>query len=323
MKVGLVYDPIYLEHDTGEHVENASRLTAILSLLVQSNLLSKLVHVDARPASIEELCLVHTERHIELVRRASSSGGCWLDGDTFASAESYRAALHAAGGVLNGIDAVMAAEVDRVFALVRPPGHHATPNRAMGFCLFNNVAIGARYALKRHNLKRILIADFDVHHGNGTEAVFYDDPAVMYFSTHQYPHYPGTGARNDRGAGSGNGTTLNVPLPSGSGDSEYIHAYENELAPAARQFKPDLILVSAGYDAHWADYLSGMEVTVQGFADVVSVLKGLADELCQGRMVLALEGGYHLKALACSVRASLEVLLGMPPSPDPLGKPPR
>jgi acetoin utilization deacetylase AcuC-like enzyme len=321
MTAGLVYDPIYLEHDTGDHVENSGRLRAIMELLEQSGLLQRLTRIAPRQATVEELCLVHTERHVELVERASSGNGHWLDGDTFASPDSYRVALYAAGGVLSAVDAIMAGEIEHAFALVRPPGHHATANRAMGFCLFNNVAIGARYAARQHNLSRILIADFDVHHGNGTEALFYDDPGVMYFSTHQYPHYPGTGARRDDGAGAGKGLTLNVPLPAGTTDTEYKQAYEEVLLPAARRFKPEFILVSAGYDPHWADYLSGFQITVSGFAGVVSLIKQLADELCQGRLLLSLEGGYHLKALSHSVRATFEVLLGMPPGPDPLGDP--
>lgn len=321
MTVGLVYDPIYLEHDTGTHVENAQRLVVTTGLLKESGLLDRLVALPPRAATFEELSLVHSQHHIDRVESTSTRGGAWLDGDTYASPNSYKVALYAAGGVLRGVDAVMTGEVNHAFALVRPPGHHATPDQAMGFCLFNNVAIAARYALNNHGLERVLIADFDVHHGNGTEEVFYKNPNVLYFSTHQYPHYPGTGDIGDDGAGDGKGANVNVPLPAYCGDSEYRRAYEEILAPVARRFKPQLILVSAGYDNHWADPLSMMQLTVDGFANIVGIFKDLADELCQGRLLFSLEGGYHLEALSLSIRASLEVLLGVPRSADPLGEP--
>ncbi len=321
MPVGLVYDPVYLKHDTGAHVENYRRLVTTMEVLDESNLLEKLTTFSPRAATFEEISLVHSDHQIARVESYSSRGGGWLDGDTVASPDSYTVALYAAGGVLRGIDAVMAGEVNHAFALVRPPGHHATPDQAMGFCLFNNIAIAAKYAMANHNIERVLIADFDVHHGNGTEETFYSDPRVLYFSTHQYPHYPGTGAVSDDGSGEGKGTTVNVPLPAWCGDSEYHRVHQEVLVPIARRFKPQLILVSAGYDLHWADQLSAMQLTVDGFADIVGTLKGLADELCQGKLLFSLEGGYHLKALAFSIRATLEVLLGSPLSADPLGKP--
>jgi acetoin utilization deacetylase AcuC-like enzyme len=321
MTVGLVYDPIYLKHDTGSHVEKSQRLVVTIDLLKESQLIDKLTILPPRAASLEEISLVHSEHHITRVQDYSSRGGGWLDGDTVASPDSYKVALYAAGGVLRGLDAVMTGEVNHVFALVRPPGHHATPDQAMGFCLFNNVAIAAKYALQSHNLERVLIADFDVHHGNGTEGIFYNDPRVLYFSTHQYPHYPGTGDMGDDGAGEGKGTTVNVPLPAYCGDDEYNRAYRELLAPVARRFKPQLVLVSAGYDNHWADPLSMMQLTVDGFGNIVSIIKELADELCQGRLLISLEGGYHLTALPYSIKATLEVLLGLPRSADPLGEP--
>lgn len=321
MTVGLVYDPIYLKHDTGNHVENSQRLVTTIDLLQESQLLDKLTKLPPRAASLEEISLVHSDYHIARVQSYSSRGGGWLDGDTIASPDSYEVALYAVGGVLRGVDAVMTGEVNHAFALIRPPGHHATADQAMGFCLFNNVAIAAKYALKNHNLERVLIADFDVHHGNGTEEIFYKDPRVLYFSTHQYPHYPGTGDMGDDGADEGKGTTVNVPLPAYCGDSEYIRAYKELLAPVARRFKPQLILVSAGYDNHWADSLSMIQLTVDGFANIVSIIKDLADELCQGRLLISLEGGYHLAALSFSIKATLEVLLGLPLSADPLGEP--
>ena len=321
MTTGLVYDPIYLKHDTGAHVENYQRLVATMDVLKESGTLEKVTSIAPRAATIEELSLVHSDQHISRVESYSARGGGWLDGDTVASPDSYTVALYAAGGVLRGLDAVMTGEVDNVFNLIRPPGHHATPNQAMGFCLFNNIAIAAKYAMQNCGLERILIADFDVHHGNGTEEIFYSDPGVLYFSSHQYPHYPGTGYINDDGYGAGKGTTVNIPLPAFCGDAEYHRAYEEILVPIARRFQPQLILVSAGYDVHWADQLSAMQLTVAGFADIVSIITEAANELCQGKMLVSLEGGYDLKALSFSIRATLEVMLGERLSDDQLGPP--
>ena len=321
MKVGLIYDPIYLKHDTGAHVENSSRLVETVALLEKSKLMGKLVAIAPRVATHEEVSLAHSREHISRVQSYSARGGGWLDGDTYASPASYDVALQAVGGVLQGLDAVMAGTVNHAFALVRPPGHHATPDEAMGFCLFNNIAVAAGYAKKKYKLERILIADFDVHHGNGTQEIFYSDPKVLYFSTHQYPWYPGTGSIYEDGAGEGKGFTVNVPLPAYCGDSEHLRVYKEILIPVAKRFQPQLILVSAGYDPHWADQLSLMELTVAGFAGIVKIIKELADELCQGKLLLSLEGGYHLEALSYSIKATLEILLGKSPVPDPLGKP--
>jgi acetoin utilization deacetylase AcuC-like enzyme len=247
-------------------------------------------------------------------------GGGWLDGDTVISSASYDVALHAAGGVIKATDGVMRGELDSAFALVRPPGHHAIQSRAMGFCLFNNVAIAAKYAENNYNLERILIVDFDVHHGNGTQETFYSDPKVLYFSTHQYPLYPGTGSIWEMGTGDGEGTTINMPLPAWCGDEEYLQLFQEILVPIARRFQPQLILVSAGYDTHWADQIALMQVSITGFARMVMILKELASELCQGRLVFTLEGGYNKQALAYSIKATLEALLGETVVDDPIGK---
>ena len=321
MKVGLVYDPIYLEHDTGGHIENRERLVQVMALLDSSGLTAQLFRVAPRLATVEEVKSVHTYQHIRHVEGVAGSGGGWLDLDTFVSPRSYQVALWAAGGALSGLEAVMAGEVDAAFALARPPGHHATPGRAMGFCLFNNIAIAARHAQGHYGLERLLIVDFDVHHGNGTQEIFYEDPHVLYFSTHQYPLYPGTGFYEEVGQGEGAGTKVNLPLPPGCGDDEYRRAFNEVLVPAARRFQPQAILVSAGYDAHWADLISLMQVSVGGFASMAASIKGLAQELCPGRLLFCLEGGYHLQALSYSVKATLEVLLGGRASPDPLGQP--
>jgi len=323
MKVGLVYDPVYLKHDTGNHVENAGRLRAIISHLEKTNLTEQLTPIKARPASVDEISLVHDERYISRVCDEAQEGGGWLDPDTVISSDSYQAAIYAAGGVIAATGAVMDGGVDSAFALVRPPGHHATSRQAMGFCLFNNIAIAAKYALSKYKLERVLIIDFDVHHGNGTQGTFYDNPQVLYASTHEYPFYPGTGSKEETGEGTAKGTTLNVPLPSGCGDAEYLEVFEQVIAPAARRFNPQLILVSAGYDPHWADNLALMEVSTTGFAEMVKIIKGLADELCNGRLVFTLEGGYQPEALSCSVKATFDVLLGNSEIEDPLGQPPR
>jgi len=323
MKVGLVYDPVYLKHETGQHVENAQRLEAIISHLEQTQLIRQLTLVEPRAASIEELSLVHSERHIAHVQEVAQERGGWLDPDTVMSTDSYEAALYAAGGLIRATEAVMQGEVDSAFALVRPPGHHATTTQAMGFCLFNNIAIAARYALAKYSLKRIAIIDFDVHHGNGTQESFYDDPQVLYISTHESPFYPGTGYIEETGRGEAEGTTVNIPLPAGCGDAEYLLVFEQIIVPVVRRFNPQFILVSAGYDTHWADGLAMMKVSVTGFAQMVRIIKELADELCGGRLVLTLEGGYNLTALAASVKATFDVLLGNNSIEDPLGPSPR
>jgi acetoin utilization deacetylase AcuC-like enzyme len=320
MKAGLVYDPIYLEHDTGDHVENSRRLIEAMSYLKETGMKEKLTCLPARPASLEELEMIHTLEYISYVKGKAEKGGGWLDADTVMSPKSYEAALYAAGGVLAAVEAVMRGEVDNAFALVRPPGHHAIQDRAMGFCIFNNVAIAAKFALNRFNLNRVLIADFDVHHGNGTQDAFYADSKVLYFSTHQYPFYPGTGGTDETGTHEGKGTTVNFPMAAGWGDEEYLRAFDEVLVPVARRFQPQLILVSAGFDAHWADHLAIMRVSVKGFTQMAVILRNLAAELCQGRLVFTLEGGYNLRVVASSIKATFDVLLGNSEINDPLGE---
>jgi len=322
MKVGYVYDPIYLKHDTGEHVESSKRLEAIISILEQTKLKQQLTPIKPRTATVEELSMVHDKHYIAHIQDAAQRGGGWLDADTVMSPDSYQAAIYAAGGLIKATEAVMDGEVDSAFGLVRPPGHHATSQRAMGFCLFNNVAIAAKYAMAKYELDRVLIIDFDVHHGNGTQAAFYDNPQVLYASTHQYPFYPGTGDIDETGTGAAKGTTINIPFPGGYGDAEYLSVFEQIIVPAARRFNPHLILVSAGYDTHWADPLAMMQLSVTGFAQIARIIKGLAEELCSGRLVFTLEGGYNLIALAASVKATFDVLLGSANIDDLLGPSP-
>ena len=320
MRAGLVYDPIYLEHDTGDHVENSERLAAVISYLKETGIKEKLTCLPSRPASLEELEMIHAPEYISYVKSKAEEGGGWLDPDTVLSPKSYKVALYAAGGLMVAVEAVMKGEVDNAFALVRPPGHHAIHNRAMGFCIFNNIAIATKFALSKFNLNRILIADFDVHHGNGTQDAFYADPKVLYLSTHQYPFYPGTGWMDEKGAGKGEATTVNFPMAAGWNDEEYLRAFNEVLVPVARRFQPQFIMVSAGFDAHWADQLAMMQVSVSGFAQMVVILKELAAELCQGRLVFTLEGGYNLRVVTSSIKAVFDILLGNSEIDDPLGK---
>ncbi len=309
---GLVADPVFMEHDTGPgHPERAERLEKIYALLDQKGLSPKALNVPLRPATEPELLRVHSQAHLDRIASTAGREQVYLDGDTPTSPRSYEAALLAAGSLLNAVDAVMEGQVKNAFALVRPPGHHAERDRAMGFCLFNNIAVAAHHALDRHGLARVLIVDWDLHHGNGTQSAFYADPRVLYFSTHQYPYYPGSGGLDETGAGSGEGFTVNVPLPPGCGDAVYDAVFETILTPVARGFKPELILVSAGFDIYHRDPLGGMKVTEDGFARMTGRLMGLADESARGRVAVALEGGYNLDGLAQGVAAVVEVMMGL------------
>jgi acetoin utilization deacetylase AcuC-like enzyme len=323
LKTAYVYDPIYLEHNQPSHPENARRLERILKILEERGVLERLTLVEPRSATEEELLRVHTARHIESVRQVAERGGGHMDADTYVSPRSFEAAKMAAGGLIRAVEAVLAGEVANSFALVRPPGHHATPSRAMGFCLFNNVAIAARTALAMDGIERVFIADFDVHHGNGTQDIFVDDPDVFYFSTHQYPYYPGTGAKHEIGRGAGERTVLNVPLPTRVGDSGYTKILQELVWPLTEHFDPDLVLVSAGYDGHWDDPLASMNLSVSGYATLERELVEMAEQLCDGRVVFTLEGGYHLSALAYGVLNAFYALLGEDDVVDPLGPSPR
>jgi len=313
-KTGFVYHPIYLQHETGfHHPESPLRLLAIRKMVWDGPLRQALVHIEppSLPAAVEPWILeVHSLEHYRKIKEAVPlEGEVQLDPDTLVGPFSFMAAQMAVTGVLTAVDRVASGELNNAFCAVRPPGHHAETARPMGFCLFNNVAIAARYIQKKHGCPRVLIVDWDVHHGNGTQAIFYRDPTVFYFSTHQFPFYPGTGSNKEQGAGEGEGTTLNVPLPAGKGDRDYLDAFERLLVPAAERFRPDFILISAGFDAHRDDPLAGMSVSEEGFEAMTRIVRGLADALCGGRVVSVLEGGYHLGALGKSVQKHLDVLL--------------
>ena len=309
-RTGFVYDDIYLAHKTGpDHPERPERLTAIVARLKKTGLLPQLVALKPTPVETQTLRMVHMPHYIRRVKESCEGGSDYLDSrDTPISEKSYEVALVAAGGVLAAVDAVFQGKVRNAFCAVRPPGHHALEDQAMGFCLFNNVAIAARYAQKKHNVANVLIIDWDVHHGNGTQAIFYDAPSVLYFSVHQHPFYPGTGVEQERGRGRGLNFTINVPLPAGSGDREYKEAFETVLKPAAVKFRPGLVLISAGFDAHERDLLGGMKVTSKGFAELTRIVKQIADECCQGRIVSVLEGGYGLEGMAGSAEEHIRVL---------------
>ncbi len=303
---GLVFHENYLLHDTGGHPERKERLTAIMDYLREQGILGELVTLEAREATLEEITLNHSPEYVEKVRRFCQEGGGHLDADTVVSKGSYEAALWAVGGALAAVDAVLEGVCSSVFCALRPPGHHALRARAMGFCIFNNVAIAARYALDK-GLDRVLIVDWDAHHGNGTQDAFYSSNRVLYFSTHQWPLYPGTGRAEETGEGQGEGYTINCPLPPGSGDQVFLDVFDRVLLPRAHRFAPQLILVSAGYDAHVYDPLASLEVTTRGF----SALAGRVGRISQDHhapVVALLEGGYSLAALAESVAATIEAL---------------
>jgi len=310
-KTGLVYDPRYLDHDMGTgHPESPDRLHAIMQQLERSGTAAHLTRIEPREAEDEWITQIHKPSYIAMLKaHTPANGRVSLDPDTLMSHGSLAAAYLAAGGALAAVDAIVSRQVEHVFCAVRPPGHHAEAGRAMGFCLFNNVAIAARYVQKKHGLKRVLIVDWDVHHGNGTQHSFEDDSSVLFFSTHQYPYYPGTGRESERGRGAGEGFTINVPMEAGEGNDEYRAVFWKSLVPAADAFKPEFVIVSAGFDAHKDDPLASMKLTEEGYADLTGIVTGIAKRHAGGRMLSSLEGGYNLTALATSVDRHIQALL--------------
>ncbi|MEI6564385.1 MAG: histone deacetylase [bacterium] len=306
----FVYHPVFLKHQTGwTHPEKRQRLTAILDQLKKSGLWEQLIHLEPSPAPIEAITRIHTPAYVESLRLACEAGGLFEpDDSTVGSPGTYEAALMAAGGVLSALDAVMSGHAQNAFCAVRPPGHHAMPDRAMGFCFFNNVAIGARYLQHRHGIRKVAIIDWDVHHGNGTQHAFYNDPSVFYFSLHQYPLYPHGGRACETGEGEGKGYTLNVPMPAGATDADYRRVFSQDLKPALDWFQPEFILISAGFDGHRDDPLASLCLTEQGFAELTQMVVTMAAEYCGNRLISVLEGGYHLPALAASVEAHIRAL---------------
>jgi acetoin utilization deacetylase AcuC-like enzyme len=319
MTTAITTNPQHALHDEPRHVEQAARLQAIEAALDASGLRADLLEIAPGPASQQQILAVHHPRLLEVVRWTATQDPIWLDINTYTTPGSWEAAQLAAGAAVAAVEAVVTGRASNAFALVRPPGHHATPAQPMGFCLLNNIAIAARHALDSLGIERIAIVDYDVHHGNGTQDCFYDDGQVLFCSTHATPLYPGTGGEQEYGAESGYGTTINLPLPYRVGDTGFGRLYDDVVLPALRRFNPELILVSAGYDGHWDDPLGPLSLSIAGYAALTQRLAALASEICGGRIVLVLEGGYSLPAIAGSVVASLRVLLGQPPGPDPLG----
>lgn len=309
-RTAFLQHPVFRKHQTGwQHPECQKRLSAIVDGLKQAGLWERLVHLPPHPATIPDLATVHDPDYIERIRQACKAGGLFTPDDvTLGSPGTFEAALMAAGAVLAATDAVMSGDITSAFCSVRPPGHHAEKDRAMGFCFFNNVAIAARHLQQRHGLQRIAIVDWDVHHGNGTQHIFEADPSVFYFSIHQYPLYPGSGQANEQGTGAGSGFTLNVPMGVGSTDTDYRREFQGSLKPALARFKPEFILISAGFDAHNNDPLAGMALSEDGFGELTRLVMAMADEHCQGRLVSVLEGGYDLPSLAASVTRHLGAL---------------
>lgn len=310
-RTGLIYHEDYLRHDTGwGHPENPQRLKAIVEHLKKTCLWDDLIHIAPAASDPDWILKIHSQEHVAYLEEACRTGRKVLDeGDTTICPESYDIALLAAGGVLAAVDAVMEGSASNAFCAVRPPGHHAERDRAMGFCLFNNVAIAARYIQDKHELRKVAIVDWDVHHGNGTQNSFYEDSTVFYISLHQYPHYPGSGSHMEKGQGRGEGYTLNFPMPAGCGDDLYLRIFENGIVPALDGFRPDFILISAGFDAHENDPLSGIRLTENAYAKMTGFLKDVAGSHCDGRIVSVLEGGYDLNALASCVESHLKELL--------------
>jgi acetoin utilization deacetylase AcuC-like enzyme len=312
LTTALSADPVCREHLIGRpHPERPERLDAIMDALGASGALDRMLRLGSRCATEEELRLCHTPAYLRTARHDIEAGRAYLStGDTDIDERSWDAAVRAAGGVLNAVDAVVAGRARNAFCAVRPPGHHATASRGMGFCILNNVALAARYAQWHHGVERVLIVDWDVHHGNGTQEIFYSDPSVFFFSTHQWPLYPGTGRADETGAGAGEGTTMNFPFPAGSGRKEILAAVENSLMPAAEKFRPGLVLISAGFDSRIGDPLGRFTLTDDDFSCLTLRVMDFADRSAGGRVVSMLEGGYDLQGLASATAAHVEALGG-------------
>jgi acetoin utilization deacetylase AcuC-like enzyme len=309
---GLLLDSVYREHDTGSgHPESPNRYTAVMAALEKGDLVGQMEPIVQEPATDEDVLLCHTRDYLDITRRDVAAGRDDLStGDTTICPRSLDVALRAVGGVMNAVDAVMKKKVRNAFCAVRPPGHHARPAQGMGFCLFNNIAIGARHAQKKHGAEKVLIVDWDVHHGNGTQDIFYEDGSVLFCSTHQAPWYPFTGWAEETGSGKGKDCTMNFPLPAGTGMKEIGGAFLDRLLPAAAKFKPDLVMISAGFDSRAGDPLGRFQLTDPDFTALTKHLMEFANTHCEGRIVSVLEGGYNLSGLASAVKAHVHTLMG-------------
>lgn len=305
----LYYDPIFLEHDTGLHPENAGRLRPVVKHLDESGLSARCERARWEPISIERLCRVHSLKYVDAVKAFAEQGGGQIEADTVVSPKSYDVALTAAGAVCDAVTRVVQGDQQRALCLVRPPGHHALAGKPMGFCLFNNVATGARLAIDELELQRVLIVDWDVHHGNGTQAIFWEDSQVGFFSAHRYPFYPGTGAADEIGAGEGLGTTSNLPIRFGISREDYVAGFRAQLTTFANKIKPQLVLISAGFDSHRADPIGSLGLESEDFAPLTKLVLDVANTHAEGRLVSVLEGGYNPSALTECVAIHLGELL--------------
>ncbi len=319
MTTAYVTDTRFAAHTLAGHAEFAGRLTAIQELLDQHGVPDRMTKRIPEAATQEQLLTAHTPEYLEVLAWTETQKGLMLGPDTYVLPQSFGIARLASGAAITGVDAVMSGQANNALVCARPPGHHATPQSGMGFCLLNNVAVAARHAQNAYGLKRILIADYDVHHGNGTQDIFYSDPSVLFISTHQYPWYPGTGAVEEIGEGAGIGATVNIPLEAGVGDEGYAQVYEQIIWPVVRRFQPELILVSAGFDAHWADPLCRMKLSLKGYDYLTRQLMLMADTFCGGKIVFVLEGGYNLNSLTHGVLNVAHALLGDSDRVDPIG----
>ncbi len=322
MTVAYLTHSSFSAHDWPRHPEHAGRIQAVWQKMAEQGLSDQLWQVTPQPASDAQILAVHSTAQLQrLLALAQSEGLSLIDQDTYALPLSLGVARRAAGAVIGAIDAIASKQATQAIAAVRPPGHHATIERQMGFCLLNNIAIGARYAQTQQQFKKVLIFDYDVHHGNGTQDIFYADPTVLFISIHQSPFYPGSGALHETGAGAGQGYTLNMPIPGGYGDAAYRQIFTQVVAPAVERFQPDLMLISAGFDAHWVDPLANMQLSLAGYDYLARACLGLAQRLCGGRIVFVMEGGYDLKALAAGWSNIARALLGLDGLSDPYGPP--
>jgi len=318
---GIVFDPIFLKHDQSGHPENAKRLESIISALKEKRLLEKVKPLKSRLAEVDEITICHTKEYVEYAKEFCEKGGGYFDPDTYSNKNSFLAAATAVGSSVNLAKVVIKGELKNGFALLRPPGHHALANRSMGFCLFGNIAITAKVALSQPGIGKVAIVDFDVHHGNGTQALVGDNPNILFISTHQYPFYPGTGSIREIGQGDSEGTIVNIPLQAGVGDNGFKMVYEKVVIPSLENFKPDLILISAGYDAHWDDPLANLNLSLTGYNWISRELIKSAERICEGKIIFFLEGGYNLEVLSNGVANTIRGLLGIELFDDPLGKP--
>jgi acetoin utilization deacetylase AcuC-like enzyme len=312
-RTGLVYSPEYLKHVTpGGHPESPRRAEVVIKGLEDSVVLPQLQRIDPKPAPSEAILRCHSADYFQVARKDVLDGKSELStGDTNICEATFDVAMLAAGGIIAAVDAVIEKRVQNAFCVVRPPGHHATPSRGMGFCLFNNIAIGARHAQARHKIGKVLIADFDVHHGNGTQDVFYDDGSVLFFDCHQHPWYPGTGDSSETGTGKGLNCTINCPFPAGSGRAQILGAFETKLIDAAQKFKPDLVMLSAGFDSRQGDPLGNFLLSDDDFADLTKVVMHIAREHAENRLVTVLEGGYNLRGLMKASASHVKTLAGI------------